>query len=103
MNATLPTLLTAIGAVGAAIYFVRNAWPAGAIRMRNAAAMVWALGISGFLWAIVPGGWRLGAGWMACAMLLQASHALTRPGQWIVPRAALACALVVGVTLWLDG
>ncbi|MGE4221332.1 MAG: hypothetical protein AB7G39_17950 [Alphaproteobacteria bacterium] len=103
MTASLPFLLTAIGASGAAFYFTRNAWPGGAIRMRNTAAMIWALGVSGILWAILPDGWRLGAGWAASAMLLQVSHALTRPGQWVMPRAVIVCALVSGAALWLDG
>ena len=86
---------TAAGALGAALYFWNNAWPAAGMRMRNLAAALAALVASAALCLFFDDAWRLGAAWLAAALLLQWSHVATPPGRFVSLRAAAVATLVI--------
>lgn len=88
---------TAAGALGAALYFRSNAWPAGGMRLRNLAAALAAVAASAALWLFFGGAWRFGAAWLAAALLLQWSHFTVSPGRFVALRAAVVAALVIAV------
>jgi len=84
------------GAAGAALVFVRFAWPALGHRTQNLAVALLVVGSAGLLSLVFPAAWRLGAAWLATALLLQWSHVAFVPGRLVWSRAALAAALTVG-------
>ncbi|MDP1837069.1 MAG: hypothetical protein Q8N31_11385 [Reyranella sp.] len=94
---------TAAGALGAALYFWNNAWPAAGMRLRNLAAALTALAASAALYLVLDEAWRLGAAWLVAALLLQWSHMMVPPGRFVALRAVAAVALVVGVAAVLAG
>ncbi|MHB1216960.1 MAG: hypothetical protein ACYC1L_02030 [Alphaproteobacteria bacterium] len=65
--------------------------------MRNVAAAIVASGVSAALSLIFPMAWRLGAGWIFTALILQWSHSLFPVGRSVGIRMLLAVALVAGV------
>lgn len=85
----------AAGALGAAFYFWNNAWPAAGMRLRNLAAALAVLVASAALWLFFDDAWRLGAAWLAAALLLQWSHVAIPPGRFVGLRAAAVAALVI--------
>lgn len=87
---------TTAGALGAALYFWSNPWPAGGMRMRNLAAALAALATAAILYLFFGEAWRLGAAWLAAALLLQWSHMVVSPGRFVALRAAAVAALVIG-------
>ncbi|MGQ0582187.1 MAG: hypothetical protein ACT4O6_09650 [Reyranella sp.] len=87
---------TAAGALGAALYFWSNPWPAGGMRLRNLAAALAALAASAVLYLFFGEAWRLGAAWLAAALLLQWSHMAVSPGRFVALRATAVAALVIG-------
>lgn len=86
---------TAAGALGAALYFRSNAWPAGGLRLRNFAAALAALVVSAALCLFFGDAWRFGVAWLAAALLLQWSHLVVSPGRFVGLRAAAVAALVI--------
>lgn len=88
---------TAAGALGAALYFWNNPWPAGGMRLRNLAAALAALAASAVLCLYFGEAWRLGAAWLAAALLLQWSHIVTPAGRFVGLRAVAIAVLVIGV------
>ena len=88
-------VLAVLGA-GAALVFVRFAWPALGHRTQNLAVALLVVGSAGLLSLVFPAAWRLGAAWLATALLLQWSHVAFVPGRLVWSRAALAAALTVG-------
>lgn len=84
------------GSLGAAVTFAVHAWPSVGPRMKNIAVAMAAGGVSAALCLISPTAWRLGAGWIATALILQWSHPLFPAGRWIGARMLLAAGLVIG-------
>lgn len=94
---------TAAGALGAALCFWNNGWPAVGMRLRNLAVALTALVVSAALYLLFDEAWRLGVAWLAAALLLQWSHMVVPPGRFVALRAAAAVALVVGAAAALAG
>lgn len=91
-----------MGSLGAAVAFAVHAWPSVGPRMKNIAVAMAAGGASAALSPVFPMAWRLGAGWIATALVLQWSHPLFPAGRWIGVRMLLAAGLVIGVGAAFD-
>lgn len=90
------------GSVGAGVTFVAYAWPSVGPRMRNVVVAIVVGGVSAAFSLIFPMAWRLGAGWIVTALILQWSHPLFPVGRWIGARTVMAVALVVSVGAVFD-
>lgn len=82
------------GAVGAALCFIRYAYPAVGNRARNFVLAVVVAAAAGLLTFALPLAWRAGAVWFTTMLLLQWSHAIVEAGRFAILRATSAAAIV---------